>query len=41
MTIKEIEQIDFYDWCGIDGVFLDTRDKKIEYLKSKGIKINP
>lgn len=39
MNIEEVKTMDFYDWCGIDSVFLDTLEKKIEFLEYLGIKI--
>jgi len=28
-----IEEIDFYDFAGISSVFLDTPEKKLEYIE--------
>lgn len=38
MTIKEIEEIDMYDFVGIDSVWYSNNlEKRIEYFKSIGM----
>lgn len=42
MTIKEIEEIDMYDFVGIDSVWYSNNlEKRIEYFKSIGMYIEP
>ena len=40
MTIKEIEEIDMYDFVGIGSIwYSNSLEKRIEYFKSIGMEV--